>query len=256
MGSESGFEYVIKMVNPNLPPSKLQHALDRLGREAIATSEILHNNVIRLLDAELDQAPFFLVQPWMPGKSLDRFQSGSQYTTVNRLVWIARQVCEALHAAHDSGRVHLGLDPSHILLGSTGRATMIGWSQSHAIGSQAWLPHDRLQLAKYMAPECFDEGYVADPASDVYSLGVLLYKCFSGVVPFEGQTVADIEAASKKTLPIDLMIRQPMCPPAIYRLVRKMIVKNPAQRPPMRQVLEQLIAIEIEHLCDATVISF
>lgn len=255
LSEQSPFDYVIKMVNPHLKSTQLQHALNRLGREAIATEQIVHNNVIRLLDAELDRAPFFLVQPWMPGSSFDRFQSATTQTTLNRLVWVARQVAEAIHAGHELGRVHLGLDPSHVLLGRTGRVTMIGWSQSHPAGELAWMPHDQLQLAKYTAPECFQTNYRADFSSDVYSLGALIYKSLSQKAPFEGQTVKAIAESAKKSATVDLMIRQPLCPPALYRLVRKMLDKNPAKRPAMRSVLESLIAIEIEHLCDPTLIA-
>ena len=254
LGPDHPWDYVIKLVNPQLSTSHLQFALDRLGREALATEQIMHSNVIRLLDAELDRAPFFLVQPWMSGRSLDRFQAGDCHTTVNRLIWLARQVAETLHASHEAGRVHLGLDPSHVLLGPTGRTSLIGWSQSHPVGTEAWMPHDRLQLAKYTAPECFEKGYLANCASDVYSLGALIYKMFSQVAPYEGQTVKQIQIACQKTLPLDLMIKQPQCPPAIYRLVRRMLLKNPAKRPTSAEVLEKLIVAEIEHLCDPTLI--
>ena len=255
LGEESSYDYVIKMVNPHLKTSQLQYALDRLGREAIATEQIVHSNVIRLLDAELDRAPFFLVQPWMPGSSFDRFQSCNTQTTLNRLVWVARQVAEAMHAGHEMGRVHLGLDPSHVLLGRTGRVTMIGWSQSHPVGELAWMPHDQLQLAMYTAPECFHTSYRADFASDVYSLGALIYKALSRRVPFDGQSVKSVAEAAMNTATVDLMIKQPLCPSDLYRLVRKMLDRNPAKRPSMRSVLESLIAIEIEHLTDPTLIA-
>ena len=255
LGNESPFDYVVKMVNPHLKSSQLQHALDRLGREALATEQVVHNNVIRLLDAELDRAPFFLVQPWMPGNSFDQFHSATTQTTFNRLVWVTRQVAEAIYAAHESGRVHLGLDPSHVLLGRTGRVTMIGWSQSHPVGERAWMPHDQLQLARYTAPECFGNDYRASFASDVYSLGALIYKALSRSAPFEGQTIKSVAHSATHSCPVDLMIKQPLCPPTLYRLVRKMLNKNQEKRPAMRDVLESLIAIEIEHLVDPTLIT-
>lgn len=255
LGEELPYDYVVKMINPHLRNNQLQHALDRLGREAIATEQIVHSNVIRLLDAELDKAPFFLVQPWMPGSSFDRFQSATTQTTLNRLVWVARQVAEAINAGHEKGRVHLGIDPSHVLLGRTGRVTMIGWSQSHPVGQLAWMPHDRVQLAMYTAPECFQTSYRASFASDVYSLGALIYKSLCRRAPFEGPSVKAISQAATKSMAIDLMIKQPACPVALYRLVRKMLDRNPAKRPTMRYVLESLIAIEIEHLCDPTLIT-
>ena len=254
LGEDADFDYVLKRINPFLSADKKQHAIDRLGREAFATETILHNNVIRLLDAELDVPGFFLVQPWVNGRSFDRFLSTAQQLPINRLMWIVRQVAEAIYAGHLCGRVHLGLDPSHVLLGRTGRVKLIGWSQSHGVGEKAWLPHDQLQLARYTAPECFTENYIASKASDVYSLGVMIYHALTQRVPFDGLSISEIHQASIKQIPIDLMIRQPLCPKGLYRLVRKMLAKNPERRPAFKEVLETLITIEIDHLSDLTAI--
>ena len=93
---DSDFDYVIKTINPSLPHADKQKAIDRLGREAFATEAILHNSVIRLLDAELDVAPFFLVQPWVYGRSLDRFFASAQQVAINRLMWVLRQTAEGI----------------------------------------------------------------------------------------------------------------------------------------------------------------
>ena len=77
---------------------------------------------------------------------------------------------------------------------------------------------------------------------------------FSRVAPYEGQSIQEIANASQKSLPVDLMIQQPVCPPPIYRLVRRMLLKNPAKRPLIREVLEKLITAEVEHLCDPTLV--
>ena len=92
LGHDADYDYVIKLVNPHLPNAKRQQAIDRLGREAFATESILHNNVIRLLDAELDVPGFFLVQPWIYGRSLDRFLSTAKQMPINRMMCHVPQV--------------------------------------------------------------------------------------------------------------------------------------------------------------------
>lgn len=251
---DSDFDYVIKTINPSLPHADKQKAIDRLGREAFATEAILHNSVIRLLDAELDVAPFFLVQPWVYGRSLDRFFASAQQVAINRLMWVLRQTAEGIHAGHQCGRVYLGLDPSHVLLGRTGRVKLIGWSQSHGIGERVWLPNDQVQAARYMAPECFVDGYRANVASDVFSMGALIYQSLTLATPFSGSSFDKVKQAVRQKTNVDLMIRQPLCPQPLYRLVRKMLSKNPHHRPGFTEVLESLISIEIEHLSDMTVI--
>lgn len=251
---ENGFGFVIKLVNPNLPADQIPQALDRLGREALATEQILHPNVVRLLDAELDRAPFFLVQPWLEGRSLDHFLSASTQMSLSRILWAIRQIAEGIRAAHDKGRVHLGLDPSHVILGKTGRATLLGWSQSHASGEQVWLPHDQLQLARYTAPECFDADYIADTAADVYSLGALIYHAMAMRPPFIQPSIAAMATAHQEDLCEDLQFIQPLCPPVLSSLVKEMLLKNPERRPSFTGVLNRLIAIEIEHLNDLTML--
>ena len=105
-----------------------------------------------------------------------------------------------------------------------------------------------------MAPECFVDGYRASQASDVWALGTLIYKSLTLQTPFTGTSVASIRQALRQQVAVDLMIRQPLCPRPLYRLVRKMLSKNPHHRPEFAEVLEHLITIEIEHLSDMTVI--
>ena len=70
MNAGARHDFVIKIIAPDLDQAQRNQAIDRLSREAMATEQILHPNVIRLLDAELDKPTFFLVQPWIEGLSL------------------------------------------------------------------------------------------------------------------------------------------------------------------------------------------
>lgn len=252
---ESQHRFVLKIINPHLDRTDVPRAIDRLGREAMATEQIVHPNVIRLLDAELDQAPFFLVQPWVEGKTLDQLFSRAPYLPLTRILWVLRQIAEGVRAGHEKGRVYLGLDPSHVLLGKTGRVTLIGWSQSHGFEEQAWLPTDNLQSTRYTAPECFQDGYRAVPASDVYSLGTLIYHALTRRVPFDGHTVEEIQTAHREAIAEDLIFAQPDAPKRLSSLVKQMLAKNPMVRPTFSEVLNELISIEIEHLSDTRLIT-
>lgn len=254
VSAESNHDFVIKLVNPELARDQLQSAMDRLGREALATEQIMHPNIIRLLDAELDQAPFFLVQPWIYGRSLDALLSCAPHFSLSRMLWVMRQVAEGVRAGHEKGRVYLGIDPSHVLIGKTGRVSLIGWSHSRAFGENTTVSHHRLQPARYSAPETFDHDYRADSASDVYSMGVLIYHALAASSPFDGQTIEQIANAHGVRIAEDLVIAQPDCPVRLSGLVKQMLAKNPHSRPSFRQVLNELISIEIEHLSDTALI--
>lgn len=254
LSRDANHDYVIKIVNPDLDRDQISEAIDRLGREAHATEQILHPNVIRLLDAELDRAPFFLVQPWVYGRSLDRILASAPHLSLSRILWVMRQVAEGVRAGHEKGRIYLGIDPSHVLIGKTGRVSLIGWSHSHSIDEKIAVSNDQLQLARYTAPECFEEGYRANPDSDVYALGALIYHAIALRSPFEGQTVESVANAHTDNIPEDLVIAQRDCPARLGTLVKQMLAKNPVIRPSFREVLNELISIEIEHLSDPALI--
>ncbi len=251
---DADHDFVIKLINPELPTELVPMAIDRLGREAHATEQIIQPNVIRLLDAELDHAPFFLVQPWVEGRSLDSLLSRAPHLSLSRMLWVLRQTAEGVRAGHEKGRVHLGIEPAHVLIGRTGRVSLIGWSQSHLSDQPAWFPQDQLQLARYTAPECFEADYRANTASDVYSLGALIYHALSQRPLFEGQTIQDVESRHLYEIPEDLIVAQPNCPNRLGSLVKQMLTKNPFSRPSFREVLNELISIEIEYLSDTTLL--
>lgn len=248
-------DFVIKILNPQLDYDETEKAIDRLSRESFATETLLHPNVVRLLDAELDTAPFFLVQPWIEGRSLDRLFSRVPHLPLTRMLWVLRQIAEGVRAGHEKSRAYLGLDPTHVLLSKTGRATLIGWSQSHAFGEKVWLPHHRTQAARYSAPETFDDNYVAAPSADVYSMGALIYHALAMVPPFDGADVEAIKREHLNAIPEDLIVAQPNCPPALASLVKQMLAKDPSARPTSREMLNALIGVEIEHLSDTTMIA-
>ncbi len=248
LSADARHDFVIKILTPGLNRLDRRHAIDRLSRESIATEQILHPNVIRLLDSELDRPAFFLVQPWIEGRSLDRLFSRVSYLPLTRVLWVLRQITEGVRAGHEKNRAYLGLDPTHVLLNKTGRATLIGWSQSHAFGEKTWLPHDRVQAARYSAPETFDDDYRASAASDVYSLGAMIYRSLALAPPISGEDVASLKIAHQEVIPEDLIISQPACPPRLASLTKQMLAKDPLMRPTSCEVLDELIAIEIEHL--------
>ena len=254
LAADARHEFVIKIIAPGLNDLERHQAIDRLSRESMATEQVLHPNVIRLLDCELDRPSFFLVQPWIEGRSLDRLFSRVPYLPLTRILWVLRQITEGVRAGHEKSRAYLGLDPTHVLLGKTGRSTLVGWSQSHAFGERAWLPHDRTQAARYSAPETFEDNYIADPASDVYSLGALIYRSLALTAPIPGDDVDSLRTAHREVIPEDLIITQPICPPRLASLTKQMLAKDPVMRPASCEVLDELIAIEIEHLSNNSLV--
>ena len=249
---DSKGDFLIKLINPHLSSEQLQIAIDRLCREAITTDRIKHPNVIPLMDAELDQTPFFLIQPWVDGITHDTMMAREEAIGFNRLMWTFRQTAEGIRAAHDNGRVYLGLHPSHILLDRVGRTTLIGWSHSHGIDQTVRYKNDDLAIARYRAPETFADKYQAQVESDVYSLGVLIFQSLSKQQIATGVDIETIASSHSDENVLPLNSIQPHCPEDLAQLVHGMLSQQPGDRPLLADVIEELTTIEIEHLDDAT----
>lgn len=256
----SSFDYVFKSVKPGLPKPMLDQAISRLTSEAMVTEQVQQKNIVPLLDAELDYAPFFLIQPLIRGASLSQLFAGGQPIPLSRMLWLIRQTAEAISAVHDHHRTYTGVHPSHVLISQTGEVSIIGWGNSLKAGDSLPTPLgqsavDPYWLAHYAAPEMFDADYRANEASDVYSLAALVYRMFAGRPPFASQDLVVLKRAVQQELHDDLQVLQESCPGALNQLVNQMLSKDPNRRPDMKVLLDQLISLEIEYLQDHRIIS-
>ena len=256
---DSSFDYVFKTIKPGLSEEMLEQAISRLTSEAMVTEQVQQRNVIPLLDSELDHAPFFLVQPLVSGASLKQLIAAHQSIPVSRLFWLVRQTAEAISAVHDHHRIYGGVHPSHVLISQAGDVSLIGWGNSVPFGAPISAPlgqdaTDPFWLAHFAAPEMFDDQYRGTEASDVYSIGAMIYRLFAGQPPFEVPNMLLLEKYARNCLHEDLQVLQPSCPGALNQLVNQMLTKNPERRPNLKVIIDQLISLEIEHFQDGTLI--
>lgn len=265
--------YLLKTVNRDLSEERQQMAIDRLARRVLLHDSVSHRCIPPVLDAELDAIPFFIVEPFVVGEALSKINwSCVERGSLSRRLWIARQIAEAIHTAHHRGQVHLGLSPHKILVDDVGQVAVLGWTSSQRFGQRCVLPCETLADVMARAPETFTADYRAQPAADVYSLGTVLYWLFSGTWPVpigstlkpptrdkKGQAsanfweleLAKIALAQQTCLPDPRPLAVSRIPEALKQLILRMLEKNAVARPGVGGVLDQLVAIEIDHLHEA-----
>ncbi len=164
---------------------------DRFLREARISSQLSHPNIITVYDAGVHQGHHYMAMEFIDGKNLK--QARNDLSRKER-VEIIRQVARALDFAGQKGFVHRDIKPENIMLHSDGRAilTDFGIARSHqdtttgltVTGKAIGTPH-------YMSPEQ-TKGLKVDHRSDIYSLGVVLYECLAGYVPYDGPSVVAV----------------------------------------------------------------
>ncbi len=198
-------------------------------KETLLAKRLTHPNITQVYDAAFDDERAYIVMEYAREGSLDRFCTPDGVLEPERVARLLERSCDALSYAHASGVVHRDLKPANILMGADGEAKVADFgvafsnlafdsTRSMVVGSPA-----------YMAPEQL-EGKPASMQSDIYSLGIVLYKMLAGVLPFSAETPAALMARIMLgNLPAPSMARADMNP-----LLDTIFARATARDPRMR----------------------
>jgi hypothetical protein len=233
-----GREVAVKVLPAYLSTDPARRA--RLEREARAIAAVTHPNICALYDVGREGDVEFLVLEYVQGDTLaGRLTRGAM--PLDEALRIARDIAAALAAAHASGIVHRDLKPANVVLTRAG-AKLLDFGLAKLAGpaaaSSASRPTDAASLTEigailgtlqYMSPEQV-EGQEADARSDIFAFGAILHEMVSGVKAFEGKSQASLIAAILEREPTPLPQLRPDTPPALARVVRTCLTKDPAAR--------------------------
>ncbi len=217
----------------------------RFEREARTISSLNHPHICQLHDVGEQDGARYLVMELLAGETLaDRLRRGPM--PLDQVLHYGSEIAEGLEAAHRCGVVHRDLKPGNVMLTKTGAKLMdfglakgtrttkpvsaeltATMTSSHAtpLTQQGTI----VGTFQYMAPEQV-EGKEADARSDIFSLGAVLYEMTSGKRPFEGKTLVSVAAAILEKEPEPIRTLQPLTPPALERVIKKCLVKDPDAR--------------------------
>ncbi len=220
-------------------------AKQRLDREARAISSLNHPNICTLHDIGHQDGTDFLVMEYLEGETLaDRLTKGPLPSEL--VLRYGIEICEGLEKAHKNGVIHRDLKPGNIMLTKSG-AKLMDFGLAKATPAHEPPPSSSLTMTisgpsqpltaqgmvlgtfQYMAPEQL-EGKEADARSDIFALGAVLYEMASGRRAFTGKSQASIVAAILASDPQPISAVQPMSPPALDRVVRTCMAKDPDER--------------------------
>jgi eukaryotic-like serine/threonine-protein kinase len=194
----SGNDVCVKQLHEHLAADG--DARRQLQTEADSVARLRHPSVLPLLDVRLDESPPSLVFAHAPGETLAARLGRDVTLTPAETLRIAAQLADALAAAHAGGVVHCDVKPANILLADDGRARLLDFGISRAptpgAGEDVATAAVAVGTLPYMAPEQL-AGRPPSPASDVFSLGAVLYQMISSAVPFAGKTPIDIARAQR-----------------------------------------------------------
>ena len=237
---EHGVRVAVKVLMPGAGYSD-PRAARRMRREAIAASQLDHPNIVRVLDfGEADGVPFITME-LVEGEGLAKVLEDDRRLSFVRAVDIADQVAASLTHAHGKGIIHRDLKPENIHLahreGRPDFVKVLDFGLAKLIDTEGGLEPTRITAQNlvvgtphYMAPEQITGGRIG-PATDLYALGVLLYRMTTAMVPFPGDEALTVMQAQLKQTPLAPAQFVRDFPPALNALIVELLEKDPKRRP-------------------------
>jgi WD40 repeat protein/serine/threonine protein kinase/formylglycine-generating enzyme required for sulfatase activity len=229
----------IAMKIPKFTDATSPDMSERFLREARSAAQLRHANICPVYDVGRIDGVHYITMAYIEGRTLAEELRAGRTFQPREIAQITRKLALALGKAHSAGVVHRDLKPGNIMLDPDGEPILMDFGLAYREET------DELRLTKsgmivgspaYMSPEQIDgDGAKIGPASDIYSLGVVLYEMITGKLPFSGTMMSVIgQIASKEPTPVGQW-RPELADSPLARLCQKMLAKRPQQRPATMQ---------------------
>jgi serine/threonine protein kinase len=211
-----------------------QDFLGRFEREARAVATLRHPHIAQAYDFDVEGEIYYLVMEFIDGQSLEEklaeLSKRGEQLPLAETAQIIHQVAEALDYAHQQGMLHRDLKPSNVLLDRQGQAFLVDFGIARMLsGTQYTSTGELLGTPAYMSPEQ-GLGKTLTSATDIYSLGVMLYEMVTGRVPFDADTpYGVIHKHINDPLPPPRQLR-PDLPEALVQVLVTALAKDPGER--------------------------
>jgi eukaryotic-like serine/threonine-protein kinase len=204
---------------------------ERFHQEAKAAANLSHPNIVTVYDFGLDNNRLFLVLEYVPGTDLKTLIKKRGHFSVDEALNIIIQACAGVGYAHRAGLVHCDIKPHNILVAPDQRVKVTDFGIARALTSIQ--PDEQNDVVwgspQYFAPEQA-AGQAPSPASDVYSLGVILYELLTGQLPFNASTSTELARLHREAIPTAPRQLNPAIPPGLEQIVMKVLSKEPSSR--------------------------
>ena len=221
----------VKVLRPQIAGDEV--AIERFRREALACAALNHPNIVAVYDSFEHDGYRAVVMQYVQGKSLRDLLDRKKRLGPQLTIMMGASIAAALHVAHEHNLVHRDVKPGNILVTPSGHFLLADFGIAKPLGSEATsdLTSDNIMMgtAKYLSPEIV-RGKPLDGRADLYSLGIVLYECLAGKVPFLGDNDADTALARLQREPTDLGHLRPTLSAQLVRVVHRLLARNPDHR--------------------------
>jgi serine/threonine protein kinase len=211
--------------------SKEEGFRERFLQEAKAAANLSHPNIVTVFDLVLDAGRIYIVMEYIPGKDLKSLIKEKGVIPVADALHLIIQACAGIGYAHRMQIVHCDVKPHNMLVTSDQRLKVTDFGIARALASIQ--PDEHFDVVwgspQYFSPEQA-AGLAPSPASDVYSLGVILYEMVTGRLPFISNNAEELAAMHREAIPIPPHEINPTVPLQLEQIILKVLSKEPSSR--------------------------
>lgn len=204
---------------------------ERFRQEAKAAANLAHPNIVTIHDFGFDAGRLFIIMEHIPGTDLKTILEKRGRFSVEEAIPLLVQICAGLGYAHRAGLVHCDIKPHNILITPDQRVKITDFGIARALASIQ--PDEKTEIVwgspQYFSPEQA-AGRAPSPASDVYSLGVIMYEMLCGRLPFISNSIEELARLHRETPPLPPTQINRNIPPVLEQIILKVLAKEPSAR--------------------------
>jgi len=219
----------IKVLKSSLSENKVFQEMFR--KEARSSANLTHPNIVTIYDSGVDGKRFFIVMELIGGSDLKEIILKQKLMRLGDGIKLIIQASSGLAFAHDHGIVHCDIKPQNMLVSSDGILKITDFGISRALDKISRTEkHEEVWGSPfYISPE-IAKGAAPTPASDVYSLGVIMYEMFTGVLPYKGDDALSIINKHQTEELVPPKQKNPEIPDQLNKVIIKALRKSPEKR--------------------------
>jgi eukaryotic-like serine/threonine-protein kinase len=206
-----------------------QEFVERFRREAKSVAGLSHPNVVGVFDRGDHEGTYYIAMEHLPGRTLKEIVEAEAPLSQERAIDLGEQILQGAGYAHRHGVIHRDFKPHNVIVDEDGRAKVTDFGIARAGASEMTETGSIMGTAQYLSPEQA-QGHAVTGASDLYSIGVMLYEMLGGRLPFEGESAVSIALKHLSEAPPPLAQFRPDVHPALEAVVMAALGKDPALR--------------------------
>ncbi|MDD2620124.1 MAG: protein kinase [Syntrophomonadaceae bacterium] len=202
----------------------------KFNTEALAAAQLSHPNIVNIFDVGQQDDIYYIVMEYVEGKTLKELIEEEAPLGLEKAIDIAIMICDGIHHAHTKGIIHRDIKPYNILITRDGMVKVADFGIAQAISKKTiTFGGDIVGSVHYIAPEQA-KGEAISPATDIYSLGCVLYEMVTAQMPFDAESPITVALKHIHDKPAEPKSINTQIPDSLQNIILKAMEKNPVNR--------------------------